>query len=130
MIHQVRWTAQKIKQRLALIEPLAYRHRQPLSAFRYRPWEGPLDPKLMAPDFDDGHWTIVLPNTYWGTWRTDFVMRATFQAPDYWDDDAPLALFLPLGESGDFSHPEALVYVDGEAIAACDRHHQELRLPA
>lgn len=38
--------------------------------------------------------------------------------------------FLPLGESGDFSHPEALAYIDGQPYAACDRHHQEIRLPA
>src|SRR4030095_2185976 len=37
---------------------------------------------------------------------------------------------LPLGEAGDFSHPEALAYIDGAAYAACDRHHQEFLLPA
>ncbi len=36
MIHQIRWTAKKIKQRLELIEPLVYRHRRQLPAFRYR----------------------------------------------------------------------------------------------
>jgi len=39
-----------------------------------------------------------------------------------------LLLYLPLGEAGDFSHPEALVYIDGEPYAACDRHHQEILL--
>jgi alpha-mannosidase len=36
---------------------------------------------------------------------------------------------LPLGEAGDFSHPETLAYIDGRPYAACDRHHQEILLP-
>jgi alpha-mannosidase len=39
------------------------------------------------------------------------------------------ALHLPIGQAGDFSHPEALVYVGGEPYGACDRHHQEVLLP-
>jgi alpha-mannosidase len=56
-------------------------------------------------------------------------MRTRFQVPSDWDAKAPVALYLPLGEAGDFSHPEALAYIDGEAYAACDRHHQEILLP-
>jgi alpha-mannosidase len=41
-----------------------------------------------------------------------------------------VALYLPLGESGDFSHPETLAYIDGVPYAAGDRHHQEILLPA
>ena len=56
-------------------------------------------------------------------------MRSEFSVPGDWDAAAPVALFLPLGEAGDFSHPEALAYIDGAAYAACDRHHQEILLP-
>ncbi len=35
MSHKVRWTAQKIAQRLSLIEPLAYRARFPLLYWTY-----------------------------------------------------------------------------------------------
>jgi alpha-mannosidase len=41
-----------------------------------------------------------------------------------------VALYLPLGESGDFSHPEALAYIDGQPYASADRHHHEILLPA
>jgi alpha-mannosidase len=51
-------------------------------------------------------------------------VRETFSA------GAPLALHLPIGDAGEFSHPEALAYIDGRPLAAVDRHHQELRLPA
>ena len=68
------------------------------------------------------------PNDYWGAWMSDFVLRTTFTVPAGWDTSASVALFLPLGEAGDFSHPEALAYVDGAAYAACDRHHQEILL--
>jgi alpha-mannosidase len=49
------------------------------------------------------------------------------QVPESWADSV-VALYLPLGVSGEFSHPEALVYLDGEPYAACDRHHQDILL--
>jgi alpha-mannosidase len=60
---------------------------------------------------------------------TDFVLRTQFEVPAGWDPKAPVALYLPLGEAGDFSHPESLAYIDGLPYAACDRHHQEIKLP-
>jgi alpha-mannosidase len=125
----MRWTAQKIACRIALIEPLVYRRRHPLLPFRYAGLPGPLAAPLVDPKLDDSHWRVVEPGTYWGEWMMDFMLRSRFQVPDDWDPGLPIALFLPLGESGDFSHPETLVYVDGVAYAACDRHHQEIRLP-
>ena len=50
--------------------------------------------------------------------------------PSEWSADGPVALHLPIGVAGDFSHPEGLLYVDGEAWASCDRHHHEIVLPA
>jgi alpha-mannosidase len=128
--HSVRWTAQKIAQRLKLIEPLVYRRRQLLPPFRALLLNSPLDAPPVGPDVDDSQWQLVEHETYWGRWYTDFVLRTYFRAPDDWEAGAPLALYLPLGESGDFSHPEALAYVDGEPFAACDRHHQEILIPA
>ncbi|MBN1992331.1 MAG: alpha-mannosidase [Anaerolineae bacterium] len=130
MIHKIRWTAEKIKQRISLIEPLVYRRRQPLPPFRYIPMPGPLDAPLVDPVVDDSAWPVLEPYTYWGEWMTDFTLRSDFRIPPDWNVDVPVALYLPLGESGDFSHPEALAYIDGQPYAACDRHHQEFLLPA
>ena len=58
----------------------------------------------------------------------DFVLRTTFTIPESWDASLPIGLYLPLGETGDFSHPEAAVYIDGQPYAGCDRHHQEILL--
>jgi alpha-mannosidase len=127
--HKVRWTQLKITQRLTLIAPLVYRQRHPLPNFRYTTLLNPLDTPSVGPDVDDSLWETILPNTYWGTWITDFVLRTTFEIPADWDASVPVALYLPLGESGDFSHPETLAYIDGQAYAAADRHHQEVLLP-
>ncbi len=127
LTHTVRWTAEKIAQRIRLIEALVYRRKQALPSFRYTQLSGPLDAPPVGPDVDDSHWAIVEPNTYWGHWFTDLVLRCRFQIPPDWLD-GPIALHLPLGISGDFSHPESLVYIDGDAYAACDRHHQEVVL--
>jgi len=127
--HQLRWTAQKIAQRLALIEPLVYRRRQPLAPFRLLRLSGPLDAPPVGPAVDDSGWETVGPEGYWGARGLNFVLRTEFRVPAAWESDLPVALVLPLGSAGDFSHPEALAYLDGEPYAACDRHHQEFLLP-
>ena len=81
MIHTIRWTAQKIAQRLKLIAPLVYRRRESLSPFHYQALAGPLDAPPVGQNVDDSAWPIILPNTYWGKWRTDFVLRGQFQRP-------------------------------------------------
>lgn len=129
MFHRVRWTPQKIAQRIALIEPLAYRTRTPLRPFRYRALPSPLDAPPVGQEYDDSTWEEVKPNTYWGTWRTDFILRTIFQTPPDDDQNALFALYLPLGDAHDFSHPETLAYLDGQPYAAADRHHQEIVLP-
>jgi alpha-mannosidase len=129
MTHKIRWTAEKIAQRLSLVEPLVYRRRQPLAPFRYAALGNPAQAPPLGPEIDDADWAVIEPDTYWGAWTTDFVLRSHFQVPADWDPAAPAALYLPLGNAGDFSHPDALVYIDGIPYAACDRHHQEIILP-
>lgn len=128
MYHTQRWTLDKIRRRLELIKPLEYIKSSPLPAFRYKDLESPLASPPIAPDVDDSQWTEAKPNDYWGTWFTDFALRTIFTVPADWDSSSPVALYLPLGESGEFSHPEALAYLDGLPFAACDRHHQEILL--
>ncbi len=128
MKHKMRWTSPKIARRLRLIEPLVYRCSHPLPPFRYTTLSGPEAPPPVALDVDDSGWETIAPHTYWGEWTADFMLRTSFSIPSDWPADAPVALFLPLGEAGDFSHPEALAYIDGAPYAACDRHHQEILL--
>jgi len=130
MIHKVRWTADKIAGRIDLIEPQIYRNRRALPPFRYTILSGPMEAPPVSPDVDDSDWPVIQPDTYWGQWMTDHTLRTRFQVPADWDPQIPVALYLPLGEAGDFSHPEFLAYVDGAPYAACDRHHQEILLPA
>jgi alpha-mannosidase len=126
--HKVRWTAEKIARRIALIQPLVYRRRIDLPPFRYRPLADPSeDPTAEPTELEDG-WETIAPNSYWGKARQNFVLRSHFEIPSDWDRRAPAALYLPLGEEGVFSHPEALAYIDGAPYAACDRHHQEIAL--
>lgn len=130
MSHAIRWTVEKIAQRLALIAPLVYRRRAELAPFRYLALPDPMSPPPVGPDVDDSAWPLILPYTHWGKPATDFVLRTTFQVPADWAQDKPMALYLPLGDAANFSHPEALAHIDGRSYAACDRHHQEILLPA
>jgi len=127
--HTIRLTSRKIKRRLSLIEPLVYRRRQTLPPFRYRRLPGPEAAPPLSPAVDDADWPTIPWLSYWSEPQTDFVLRSILHIPPGWDHSAPTALYLPIGQAGDFSHPEALVYVDGEPYAACDRHHQEILLP-
>ena len=128
MYHRTRWTLEKIKQRLELITPLVYIKRKSISSFFYRELESALASPPIGTDVDDSKWEEIFPNEYWGSWMQNFVLRTKFAIPEYIDSSQPIALYLPLGEAGDFSHPEALAYIDGFPYAACDRHHQEILL--
>ncbi len=132
MYHKIRWTARKIEQRIKLIEPLVYRRRVPMPPFRFTMLEAPgygaVDAAPIGADVDDSGWDVIEPNSYWAQSRVNFTLRTTFEIPTDWPKDSAVALYLPLGEPGSFSHPEALAYVDGVSYAACDRHHQEILL--
>ncbi|MEW6278346.1 MAG: alpha-mannosidase [Candidatus Eremiobacterota bacterium] len=115
MHHRQRWTVEKLARRLRLVETMVYRRRHGLPAFRLKRADSP------------GGWEEIPPDTGWGDWRMDFLLSSTLQVPGDWE--GPLSVYLPLGEAGDFSHPEALLYLDGSPYAGCDRHHQEVALP-
>ncbi len=132
MHHQTRWTLDKIRARLELIAPLTYREQLPLSPFCYQRLDSPMAgmPALVAPTYDDRDWLTIQPHSSWGAAKTNFLLRTSFTLPAGWGDGRRLAFYLPLGEAGDFSHPEALIYLDGRPLASCDRHHQEVWLAA
>jgi alpha-mannosidase len=130
MYHRTRWTPEKVKQRLELIAPLVYIKRKSIPSFRYHELESALTPPPVGIDIMDSDWQEINANEYWGSWLQNFVLRTKFTIPGDWQKTQPIALYLPLGEAGDFSHPEALAYIDGEPYAACDRHHQEILLDA
>lgn len=127
--HDIRLTAKRASRILRLVEGLVYRRRAPLGAFEIRELASPLE----LPDFarlsaSDG-WQQVEPFSLWGGSNVNFLLRSSFTVSPEFLNESPVALHLPIGEAGDFSHPEALVYIDGVSFAAVDRHHQEVLLP-
>jgi len=128
MYHRQRWTPEKIKQRLELISSLVYIKRKALPSFLYKELANPTTHPPIEVNVDDSQWKEIDSNEYWGSWMQDFILRTTFTLPEYMDAAQPIALYLPLGDAGDFSHPECLAYIDGEPYATCDRHHQEFLL--
>ena len=123
-MHRIRLTERKIARRLELVEPLVYRRHQPLPPFRFRAG----DESLVAMDVDDDTWPIIEPGACWGKQGQNFTLRTTFVLPAHWQ--SPVALFLPLGDAHQFVHPEALVYIDGQAYQGINSRHQELLLPS
>lgn len=121
-------TLQKFTARLKLIEPLVYHQRWEMPEFKLKLYPEGSHP-LPLKEGESGNWSTVVPYTYWGKWNCDFVLTASFALPKEATNLENLALYLPLGQAGDFSHPEALMYADGVPFAACDRHHQEAMLP-
>jgi len=128
IFHHIRFTSSKIHQRLSLIEPMVHRRRQSLPRFRYLKLGSPVIDPPVSQDVEDGDWLSIPWGSYWCEPFANFVLRTCFQIPTEWSIDCPIALYLPIGQSEDFSHPEALAYIDGLPYAACDRHHQEIIL--
>ena len=128
MSHTIRWTVEKIGQRLALIQPLVHRRSVALAPFGFHALPHPAAAAPVSPDVDDSAWPQIAPGAHWAGPDLNFALRAAFRVPAGWPD-GPLALSLRLGERPDFSLPEALAYLDGVPYAAVDRHHREFRLP-
>lgn len=127
-MHEIRWTVEKIENRINVIRELVYKRRMKMSPFRYSLYHS------AVPDHsdiikDDSSWEELSSGTYWGKWKTNFILQTKFNVPEEFREGLDASLYLPLGESGDFSHPEGLLYIDGEAAASCDRHHQEILIP-
>ena len=82
MYHVTRWTAEKIEQRIQLLETLIYRRKSDLAPFRLHiAPDTEADTPLVSPDMDDSSWAVVEPSTYWGDWCSNFTLRGTFQCP-------------------------------------------------
>ena len=117
----------------AELERLAARSHTPLAALGPFRVEAFPDPDSAAAAVREGRdaagATAIRPGSVWGEWQRDYVLTGSFAVPGDRPAGAELALHLALGEAGDmFSHPEALVHVDGVAVAGCDRHHREIEV--
>ena len=129
MYHSARWTLEKAKRVLGIIVSKTYLHAHQLPAFCYQPLQGTDVPPNIRQDADDSQWQQIQPEQVWGSSsQRNFILRTWFTIPGEWDPSRPVSLYLPIGDAGDFSHPEALAYVDGIPFATCDRHHQEFIL--
>ncbi|PKO14372.1 MAG: alpha-mannosidase [Chloroflexi bacterium HGW-Chloroflexi-10] len=129
MSHTVRMTMEKLNVRFRLLQGLTQRHFASLPPFRLKMLEQHNDFFPVEPEFDDSAWEVVQPPAAWGKELGYFVLRSRFQVPPEWENDFPAALWLPLGTTWDFIHPEATVYVDGKFLGSCDREHRQIRLP-
>ena len=124
MIHNVRWTTKNIAKRIELFDSLVYRKRVPLGDFRYRVLDDHLNPSPAGNDVDVRGWETISANSLWGARYTELAMRNEFSVKSDWDTSLPVALYLPVGESGDFSHP------DGVALGPATVADQLERVPA
>ncbi|KPL24659.1 MAG: hypothetical protein AMJ93_01910, partial [Anaerolineae bacterium SM23_84] len=84
MFHGIRWTLEKLSHLLKLLEPLAYRQRQPLPTFRYRKLESPSVAPPVSLAVDDRHWQAIPWGSYWCEPFADFVLRTRFQIASDW----------------------------------------------
>jgi alpha-mannosidase len=132
MEHERRLALRRIETQLALVEPLVCRQREPIGDFRYFEHADASEAGQVGCDVDDSRWQVVGPQTYWGKWHSNFTLRSRFRVPLDWKREGAVGLVLRIGEvkNWDFCHPEALVWIDGEAVAGCDKFHQQIPLPA
>jgi len=121
---------QHLAQQLALVQRrlVLTQHLLPAPHYAQLPDARPLS----AYALETLRWQPLTYHSYWGKWQTNFLMRFQLQVPPDWDTAQPSFLHLPLGDSADdFQvHPEALIYADGELIAATDVRHTHIPLPS
>lgn len=121
MSHALRFTSEKIKKRIDLIRSLIFQNRHPIDEFHYEKLEHAMAETGTGQDMGHVAW-----DSYWIGQDTHFALTSTITLPTGYSNPA---LYLPLGVAGDiFTHPEALLHIDGKAIASADRHHQLIPL--
>ncbi len=127
MDHTRRFTARKIAKRIDLIQRMVHRQSRPIAPFRWTTLpNADVDPPLQANPAD---WPQIDWHDYWAGQNTHYLMTTNFTVPRGWAD-GPVALHLPMGVAGDiFTHPEALLYIDGQSYASADRYHHTIYLP-
>jgi alpha-mannosidase len=129
MLHDIRRTIPKLHSRLEYLDTLVYRRAIALPPARMLELSGPSEDPFEALQKKDAQWTVLPPGASWGRPHQDFLLKFEFKVEAHQLTDMPVAIYLPIGQAGDFSHPETTVYLDEELIGACDRHHQEIYLP-
>lgn len=125
--HRMRLTAEKVAQRLRLIAPEVALRRGPIDRFVLED----LGSAEAVPDLGlfacNAGGAVLEWDAYWGGQDLHFALRSRFTVPKGWKNPA---LHLPLGVAGDiFTHPEALLYIDGQAVASADRYHHTIEVP-
>ena len=129
MLHDMRFTLDKIQSRLALIQPMIYRDQISLPEMEYTALPADESPAPLAED-PSLNWQQIAYEQYWGTWNTNYAFRGRYQIPESWALSGHIGLLMPLGDAGDyFMHAEALMYIDSEPLAAVDLRHPLVMLP-
>ncbi|MEL6587537.1 MAG: alpha-mannosidase, partial [Pseudomonadota bacterium] len=127
MDHARRFTAKKIAKRIDLIRPLVHRRTRPIDRFRWCALSDATDVPPLGADIQS--WPQIDWNDYWAGQNINYLMVSHFTIPKGWAD-GPVALHLPMGVAGDiFTHPEALLHIDGRPYASSDRYHHTIYLP-
>lgn len=127
MSHRLRLTAEKIAQRLGLLAKAIARQRQSIEPFRLDVLADATQAADPSIAYADAPGETLAWNAHWGGQNLHFAMRSRFTVPKSWSEPA---LNLPLGVAGDiFTHPEALLSIDGTPIASADRYHHTIEVP-
>ena len=129
--HDNKFTLSKIQARVKQIEPLVYRYNQPLGSLKYIEHENAAANPFIHEPVDE-NWQTLEPPCYWGGCNRNYTMRGSFTVPKNWCQDSQVAFKFNLGSTPqwDFTHPENLLYIDGREIAAVDKNHQVIYIPA
>ncbi len=127
MKHREKFLDAKLDQVISLVEEKIYIEQAGINPFRYYDLGDTY--RTGGTDIAGIRPKTLLPGDYWGGREKDFIFETEFTVPGDWPIENDVALHLPIGDSIDFSHPEALVYIDDEYFGSCDRHHREIVLP-
>lgn len=143
------FTLEKLKTRLPEIIAAATLDIQPLSPVRTCPAVGAVAASAMAPPPPPhvSDWILLLPGLVWGIpseqtipatleqpgWNTltyegsTHWLLTSFTLPPTWQGQQVLLHIA--WEGAEPSHPEAIVYLDGEVLAGLDEFHPTILLP-
>jgi hypothetical protein len=96
VIHEARFTTDKIDHLLRLLQARVYSAAWDLPPFRVSLYPAGHDAAAAEAEQTESGGELVHTDDYWGAWNRDFVLTCRFALPADWRGRGPLALLAPL----------------------------------
>ncbi len=124
------FTIEKLTKYLDVINSLVYRQRLLLEPYRYIQHTSETDKPLIDGSIQNNNFKQADMDLYWTQPNCHLTLRSQFSIPPSVGSKTSWAVFVRFEGMDNGMWPEALAYIDGQAVCGINRNHREIHLDA